>query len=176
MSHMVIFIIVIAVAVLMLIVWMRALTWHTISRFLQTILLLLVIAANWLVLTHDNSLSFESGFESGLLLALCTLLGIVIGFIRGQAARLRFDLSVGDVVCRRGSLLIFCWAAVAITTIALLSAPGLGASIWQVVLPAALTFLTVAFVVSTLTIFSRIRVMQQEADLHQPEEEGQGGV
>jgi hypothetical protein len=158
MSNLAVFIVVTAVAVLMLIVSIRALTWHTISRFLQTILLLLVIVATWLVITRDGLLSFEEG----LLLALSALLGLVIGFIRGQAALLRFDLAVGDVVCRRGSLLIFCWAAVAVTNITLLVGSRPRVSIWQVVLPAALTFLTTAFLASTLTILSRITAMQRE--------------
>ncbi len=168
MSNLAVFTVVTAVAVLMLIVSIRALTWHTISRFLQTILLLLVLVATWLVIMRDGPLSFEEG----LLLALSTLLGLVIGFIRGQAALIRFDLAVGDVVCRRGSLLIFCWAAVAVTNVTLLEGSGLRSSIWQSALPAALTFLTCVFLVSTLTIFSRITAMQRDIQA-QPGQETQ---
>lgn len=146
------------IAVLMLIVSIRALVWHRISRFLQTLLLLLVLFANWLVISSTGPLSFEWG----LLFALCALLGLLIGFIRGQAAPMRFDPQVGDVVCRRRGFLIFCWAAVAVAYVTILNGPGLRDSAWRIGLAAALTFLTASFIASTLTIFSRLTSMQYD--------------
>jgi hypothetical protein len=145
------------VAVLMLIVSIRALVWHRISRFLQTLLLLLVLFANWLVISSTGLLSFEWG----LLFALCALLGLLIGFIRGQAAPMRHDPQVG-IVCKRRGFLIFCWAAVAVTYVTILNGPGLRDSAWRVGLAAAITFLSASFAATTLTIFSRLSGMQYD--------------
>lgn len=147
-----------SVAVLMLILSVRSLTWHKISPFWNTILLVLVLLSAWQVVIHDGSITFEHG----LLFSFCALLGLLVGFVRGQAARMRFDFNVGDVICRRGAFLIFCWAAVAVTNVTILDAPALGTPAWQLGLPAALLFLTGAFLTSTLTLFVRSSAMRAE--------------
>jgi hypothetical protein len=153
-----IFSLVTCVAVLMLIVSIRALVWHRISRFLQTLLLLLILFANWLVISSTGLLSFEWG----LLFALCALVGLLVGFIRGQAAPMRYDPQIGDVVCKRRGFLIFCWAAIAVIYVTLLNGPGPHDPAWRIGLPAALTFLTASFAATTLTIFSRLSGMQED--------------
>ena len=155
------------VAVLMLIVSIRALVWHRISRFLQTLLLLVIIFANWLVISSTGLLSFEWG----LLFALCALLGLLIGFIRGQAAPMRFDPQIGDVVCKRRGFLIFCWATVAVAYVTILNGPGLRDSAWRSGLAAALTFLTASFAATTLTIFSRMSSMQDDHRMQAQQQE-----
>lgn len=154
------------IAVLMLIVSIRALVWHRISRFLQTILLFVVLFADWLVISSTGVLSFEWG----LLFALCGLVGLLLGFIRGQAAPMRYDPQVGDVVCRRRGFLIFCWAVVAVTYITLLNGTGLHDPAWRIGLPAALTFLTASFAASTLTIFSRLTGMLRDNRIQSAQE------
>ena len=146
------------VAVLMLIVSIRSLTWHKISRFWNSILLLLVLVATWEVVTRDGPVSFEQW----LLFIFCALLGLLVGFVRGQAAPMRFDFHAGDVICRRGAFLIFCWAAVAITNITFLDAPSLSSPAWQLGLPAALIFLCATFLISTLTLFARSSATRQD--------------
>ncbi len=168
MPELAIFSVVTCVAVLMLIVSIRSLTWHVISRFLNSILLLLVAFAMWLVVTRDGPISFERG----LLFTLCGLVGLVVGFARGQAAAMRYDAHAGNITCRRGGFLIFCWAAVAITNVTLLTGPGLRDPAWQVGLPAALVFLTASFVSATLTLFYRTSTLLHE-HLLQAEQEAQ---
>ena len=154
------------IAVLMLIVSIRALVWHRISRFLQTLLLLVVLFANWLVISSTGMLSFEWG----LLFALCGLVGLLLGFIRGQAAPMRYDPQVGDVVCKRRGFLIFCWAVVAVGYVTLLNGPGPHDPAWHIGLPAAMTFLTASFAASTLTIFSRMSGMQYDHRMQSQQE------
>lgn len=161
-----IFSLVTCVAVLMLIVSIRALVWHRISRFLQTLLLLVVLFANWLVISSTGLLSFEWG----LLFALCGLVGLLLGFIRGQATPMRYDPQVGDVVCKRRGFLIFCWAVVAVGDVTLLNGPGPHDPAWSIGLPAALTFLTASFAASTLTIFSRMSGMQYDHRMQSQQE------
>jgi hypothetical protein len=161
-----IFSLVTCVAVLMLIVSIRALVWHRISRFLQTLLLLVVLFANWLVISSTGLLSFEWG----LLFTLCGLVGLLLGFIRGQAAPMRYDPQVGDVVCRRRGFLIFCWAVVAVGDVTLLNSPGPHDLAWRIGLPAVLTFLTASFAASTLTIFSRMSGMQYDHRMQSQQE------
>lgn len=161
-----IFSLVTCVAVLMLIVSIRALVWHRISRFLQTLLLLVVLFANWLVISSTDLLSFEWV----LLFVLCGLVGLLLGFIRGQAAPMRYDPQIGDVVCKRRGFLIFCWAVVAVGDVTLLNGPGPHDPAWSIGLPAALTFLTASFAASTLTIFSRMGGMQYDHRMQSQQE------
>lgn len=161
-----IFSLVTCVAVLMLIVSIRALVWHRISRFLQTLLLLVVLFANWLVISSTSQLSFEWW----LLFALCGMVGLLLGFIRGQAAPMRYDPQAGDVVCKRRGFLIFCWAIVAVGDVTLLNSPGPHDPAWRIGLPAALTFLTASFAASTLTIFSRMSGMQYDHRMQSQQE------
>lgn len=168
MPDLALFLLVTWVAVLMLIFSIRSLTWHRISRFLQSILLLLVALACWQVITRDGSVSVELG----LLFTFCGLLGAATGFVRGQTTPMHYDLPAGDVICRRGGLLSFCWAVVAVTNVTLLNHPSLSDTTWRIALPAALTFLTGAFVAGTLTIFSRVSALQR-ATLLQAQQETQ---
>jgi 4-amino-4-deoxy-L-arabinose transferase-like glycosyltransferase len=146
------------VAALMLIASMRALTWHKVSPFLTSILLLLVVVVTWLILARGKAISFEQG----LLFTLCGMVGMVAGLVRGQNAPMRFEPGEGDVLCRRGGLLIFCWAAVVVVLITLLTVPGLRAPTWEAILSPTLVFLTAAFIISTLTIFARVSTLRRE--------------
>ncbi len=146
------------IAALMLIVSIRALTWHKVSVFLTSVLLLLVLFATWQVLTHSGPVSVEMW---GLFF-LCGLSGLVAGLVRGQNTPMRFVPGEGDVLCRRGALLPFFWAATVVTSITLLTMPGRHAPAWAVALPPALVFLTVAFTTTTLTIFARISTLRRE--------------
>ncbi len=144
---------------LMLIASIRALTWHKVSQPLTGMLLVLALFAAWQLLTHSGPISAA---QWGLFI-LCALVGLVVGLVRGQCALLRFVPSEGDVLCRRGALLIFCWAATAITLITLLSIPSSRMPAWEAALPPALAFLTAAFVASTLTIFARVSALRRES-------------
>ncbi len=149
------------VAMLMLIVSIRSLNWRRVSQVLQGILALLVAFVTWQLLQHDGVASFEQG----LLLALCVLVGLVLGVIRGLAAGIRYEPREGDVICRRGALLPFCWAAAVITYVSLLTIPKLHAPSWEGFLPPALVFLAVAFGMSTLVILSRVSSLRREHEL-----------
>jgi ABC-type xylose transport system permease subunit len=154
------------VAALMLIVAIRALTWHKVSPSLTGTLLLLVLFVAWQLLKRTGSVSLEQW----VLFVLCALVGLVAGLARGQMAAMRYMPSEGDVLCRRGSLLIFGWAVVVLVKTTLLTIPGLRVPAWQDVLPPALIFLTAAFTVSTLTILARVSATRHEYLAH-PEQE-----
>src|SRR5689334_13037957 len=126
-----IFAIATCVAALMLIVAVRALTWHKISPFLNSILLLLVLFATWQVLTRSGRVPLERG----ILFALCGLVGLVAGVIHSQNTPMRFEPSEGDVICRRGALLSFGWVVVVVLSNTLLAIPGLRTPIWAAILP-----------------------------------------
>jgi hypothetical protein len=155
-------------AVLMLIASVRALTWHKVSPFLTGILLLLVLFATWQVVAHSGPIAPEQW----ILFVLCGLVGMVVGLMRGQAARMRFEEREGDVICRRGALLTFCWAVLVVMSITLLTMPSQHRPIWAVGLPPALIFLAAAFAISSLTIFARVSTLREENLLH-PQSEPQ---
>ncbi len=146
------------VAVLMLIVSFRSLTWHRVSPSLNSLLLLLTIIAAWQLAARVGPISFEQG----LLFTLCILLGLAVGFARGLAIPLRYEPREGGVICRRGALLIFCWAVVAVADVTSLAGHGFSDPAWLTGLPAALLFLTAFFVTSTLTLFYRISTRERE--------------
>jgi len=157
------------VAMLMLIVSIRALNWSRVSPVLQGFLTLLVVFVAWQLLKRDGVISFEQG----LLFALCFLVGLVVGVIRGLAAGMRYDPREGNVICRRGALISFCWAAAVITYVTLLTIPGLRAPSWEGFLPPVLIFLTTAFTISTLAIISRVSSLRREHALQAPSAEEQ---
>ncbi len=154
------------VGALMLIVAVRGLTWHKVSPFLTSLLLLLVLFATWQVVGRSGSLSLEQW----VLFTLSALVGLIVGLIHGQNTAMNFVPSEGDVLCRRGGLLIFCWAVAVVVSISLLTMPGLRASFWKAALPPALVFLTAAFTTSTLTIIARTTSLRRE-HLSRPEHE-----
>ncbi|HEU5368977.1 MAG TPA: hypothetical protein VFU69_10955 [Ktedonobacterales bacterium] len=161
-------------AVLMLIASMRALTWHKVSPFLNTILLLLVLFVTWQVVAQSGPIAPEQW----ILFVLSALVGMVLGVVRGQAARMRFEAREGDVLCRRGALLMFCWAVVVVSAITLLTMPSAHRPGWAMALPPALIFLTAAIAISSLTIFARVSTLREENLLHpqaepQPQQEPQ---
>ena len=158
MSNLAIFAAATWVAVLMLFLSVRSLTWHKVSRLLNSLLLLLVLLATGLLVTHAGPVSFEGG----LLFALCGLLGLAVGFARGQAAQMHYEPREGDVMCRRPALLIFCWAGVVIAQITLLADPAARLPSWEIALHAALIFLTASFITSTFTIFYRVSSLRRE--------------
>jgi hypothetical protein len=155
------------VAVLMLIVAVRALTWHKVSPALNSILLLLVLFVTWQLLARGGPVSLEQG----VLFALCGLVGLVVGLVRGMTTPMRYVPREGGVLCRRGALLIFGWAAVVVTSITLLTMPGLHAPAWAGFLPPALVFLTAAFTFSTFTILSRVSSLRREQEFQAASEE-----
>lgn len=146
------------VAALMLIVAIRALTWHKVSGFLTSILLLLVLFATWQVLARSGSTSLERG----VLFTLCGLVGLLAGLIRGQNTSMRFEPSEGDVLCRRGALLALGWAITVVISVTLWTIPGLRPPAWAAALAPALIFLTSAFTVSTLIIIARASALRRE--------------
>jgi uncharacterized membrane protein len=166
MSDLAIFAAVTCVAVLMLIVSFRSLTWHRVSQPLNTLLLLLTVIAAWQLVARVGPISFEQG----LLFTLSVLLGLVVGFARAQAIPLRYEPREGGVICRRGALLIFCWAAVAVADVTSLAGHGLYDPAWQTGLPAALLFLTASFISSTLTLFYRISTREREEQAQSAEQ------
>lgn len=146
------------VSALMLIVTVRGLTWHKISAFLNSILLLLVLFVTWQVLAGSGAVSLEGG----ILLTLCGMVGLLAGIIHSQKTPMRFEPSEGDVICRRGALLSFGWAVVVVLSITLLVIPGLRTPVWAAVLPPALVFLTSAFILSTLVLIARANILRRE--------------
>lgn len=162
-----IFAIATCVAALMLIVSIRALTWHKVSSLLNGFLLVLVVFVTGELLARSG----PGSFEQWVLFVLCGLVGLIVGLVRGQTVLMRFMPREGDVLCRRGALLIFCWAVVVVISISLLTIPDLRAPAWAGILPPALVFLTTAFIVSTVTILLRVNGMRREQDLHPASEE-----
>jgi hypothetical protein len=146
------------VAALMLIAAVRALTWHKISTPLSGLLLLLVLFVTWQVVARSGPYSPEQW----LLFVLCALVGLVLGLLRGQAAPMEFIPSEGDVLYRRGALLIFCWAVAQVVSITLLTIPHLRAPVWKAAMPPALIFLTASFTLSTLTIIARASTLRRD--------------
>jgi hypothetical protein len=142
----------------MLIVAGRALTWHRISPFLNSLLLLLVLFVTWQVVARSGSIPLDRGF----LLTFCALVGLLAGLISGQHTPMRFEPGENDVICRRGALLIFTWAVVVIISITLWTIPGLRAPAWAAVLSPTLAFLTSAFTISTLVIFVRASALRRD--------------
>jgi hypothetical protein len=169
MSNAAIYSVIAGVAIVMLVVSFRAQSWHKISRLYQLLLLAGVVYATWQLVTRGSPMSFEPG----LLFILCALVGLVVGFARGQAATMRYDAALRDVVCKRGGFLIFCWAAAALAIITLHSAPERAVSPgWLLGLNAALVFLAISFVASTLTLFARSSGIRHE---HEYYSEGAAG-
>src|SRR5579885_2781954 len=64
-------------AVLMLIASVRALTWHKVSPFLNSILLLLVLFVTWQVVAHSGPIAPEQW----ILFVLCALVGMLVGLM-----------------------------------------------------------------------------------------------
>ncbi len=157
------------VAALMLIVAVRGLTWHKISVWLNSALLLLVLFVAWQLVARSGSIPIESGIS----LALCGMAGLVAGVIHGQNTRMRFEPGEGDVICRRGALLSFSWAVVTILSMSLRAIPSLRAPLWATALPSALIFLTSTFVLGTIILMVRANLLRREhlAQLSQPENE-----
>src|SRR5262245_19837952 len=151
---------IVGVAIVMLVASYRSLSWRPLSRPANLFLLLVVIAATWQLLTRGGPLSLEEG----LLLVLCGMVGLVVGFVWGQAAPIRYDARARDAICRRGGFLIFAWAAVALAITVLHTAPTRFAPGWTVGLTAVLMLLTTSFLISTLTLFIRIGGVRRERE------------
>jgi FtsH-binding integral membrane protein len=150
----------------MLVAAYRALSWRRISQRAQLVLLLVVLLAAWELLHQSGHVSLVDW----LLFALCAFVGLVVGFVWGQAMPVRYDPREHDAVCRRGGFLIFCWAAVALAITVLHTAPVHLAAGWPVGLMAALLLLTTSFFVNTLTMFMRVGGVRREREFYAPEE------
>lgn len=154
------------VAIAMLALAFYSLSWHTISPAYNLLLIAGVIYTTWQLVVK----SIQITFEHTLLFVLCVLVGMLVGFIRGQAMSLRYHDRLHVVVCKRGGFLTFCWAAVALALITLHNTPNTADHSWLLWLSAALIFLTASFLISTLTLFARARGVREEHDLLAPHE------
>ncbi len=152
------------VAIVMLAVAFYSLSWHTISPVFNLLLMGGVIYAAWQLVARSTQLNFEHD----LLFILCILVGLLVGFIRGQAMPIRYHPGLRDVVVRRGGFLIFAWAAVALAIITMQNAPHASNPSWLLWLSATLVFLTASFLISTLTLFARARGAREEHELLAP--------
>jgi uncharacterized sodium:solute symporter family permease YidK len=152
------------VAIAMLALSFRSLSWHTVSPVFNLLLAVGVIYTTWQLVTKSSRFTFEHD----LLFILCVLVGLLVGFVRGQAMPIRYHPTLHDVVCKRGGLLIFSWAAVALAITTMHNAPNGADSSWLLWLSAALVFLTASFLISTLTLFARARGAREEHELLAP--------
>jgi hypothetical protein len=154
------------IAIAMLVLSVRSLAWHTVSPAYNLLLMGGVAYTAWELVVHSSPFTFEHD----LLFILCILVGFLVGFVRGQAMPMRYHPTLHEVVCRRGGFLIFCWAGVALALTTLHSAPNSSGPSWYLWLSAALVFLTASFLVSTLTLFARVRGTREEHELLAPHE------
>ncbi|HEY7126882.1 MAG TPA: hypothetical protein VH540_23290 [Ktedonobacterales bacterium] len=154
------------VAIAMLVLAFYSLSWHTISPVFNLLLIAAVIYATWQLVAKSTQMNFEHD----VLFVLSVLVGMLVGFVRGQAMSIRYNDRLHVVVCKRGGFLIFCWAAVALALITLHNASHNADHSWLLWLSAALVFLAASFLISTLTLFARARGVREEHDLLAPHE------